>query len=69
MERGLEEMLMRYIHTDYQRFQLPVYGKGEGKRRLNELNEILSIYYVEHIGNTFDITVINSFLTKKSSRK
>ncbi|WP_430510755.1 hypothetical protein [Gottfriedia solisilvae] len=25
MERGLEEMLMRYINTDYQRFQLPVY--------------------------------------------
>lgn len=25
MERGLEEMLMRYIHTDYQRFQMPVY--------------------------------------------
>lgn len=25
MERGLEEMLMRYIYTDYQRFQLPVY--------------------------------------------
>ncbi|MGP0580248.1 hypothetical protein ACTP13_25065 [Paenibacillus peoriae] len=25
MERGLEEMLMRYIYTDYQRFQMPVY--------------------------------------------
>ncbi|MBJ6361821.1 hypothetical protein ACFOQM_11040 [Paenibacillus sp. GCM10012307] len=25
MERGLEEMLMRYILTDYQRFQMPVY--------------------------------------------
>lgn len=25
MVRGLEEMLMRYIHTDYQRFQMPVY--------------------------------------------
>lgn len=25
MDRGLEEMLMRYIHTDYQRFQMPVY--------------------------------------------
>ncbi|MES9681672.1 hypothetical protein ABWK22_01905 [Gottfriedia acidiceleris] len=25
MERGLEEMLMRYIFTDYQRFQLPLY--------------------------------------------
>jgi hypothetical protein len=25
MEKGLEEMLMRYIHTDYQRFQMPVY--------------------------------------------
>jgi hypothetical protein len=25
MKRGLEEMLMRYIHTDYQRFQMPVY--------------------------------------------
>ncbi|WP_337035218.1 hypothetical protein [Paenibacillus illinoisensis] len=25
MERGLEEMLMRYLFTDYQRFQLPVY--------------------------------------------
>src|SRR5690606_5081197 len=25
MERGLEEMLMRYIMTDYQRFQMPVY--------------------------------------------
>ncbi|MGF9890860.1 hypothetical protein ABEX78_19600 [Priestia megaterium] len=25
MERGLEEMLMRYIYTDYQRFQLPIY--------------------------------------------
>lgn len=25
MERGLEEMLMRYIHTNYQRFQMPVY--------------------------------------------
>lgn len=25
MERGLEEMLMRYIRTDYQRFQMPIY--------------------------------------------
>ncbi|WP_235851674.1 hypothetical protein [Heyndrickxia camelliae] len=25
MEKGLEEMLMRYILTDYQRFQMPVY--------------------------------------------
>lgn len=25
MERGLEEMLMRWILTDYQRFQMPVY--------------------------------------------
>lgn len=25
MERGLEEMLMRYIYTNYQRFQMPVY--------------------------------------------
>lgn len=25
MEGGLEEMLMRYLHTDYQRFQMPVY--------------------------------------------
>lgn len=25
MERGLEEMLMRYIFTDYQRFQMPLY--------------------------------------------
>jgi hypothetical protein len=25
MEKGLEEMLMRYIHTDYQRFQMPIY--------------------------------------------
>lgn len=25
MKRGLEEMLMRYIFTDYQRFQLPLY--------------------------------------------
>lgn len=25
MEKGLEEMVMRYINTDYQRFQLPVY--------------------------------------------
>ncbi|OKP88785.1 hypothetical protein A3842_05030 [Paenibacillus sp. P3E] len=25
MECGLEEMLMGYIHTDYQRFQMPVY--------------------------------------------
>ncbi|CEG02213.1 hypothetical protein [Bacillus sp. B-jedd] len=25
MEGGLEEMLMRYIHTEYQRFQMPVY--------------------------------------------
>lgn len=25
MDRGLEEMLMRYILTDYQRFQMPVY--------------------------------------------
>ncbi|QPA61257.1 hypothetical protein [Lysinibacillus sphaericus] len=25
MERGLEEMLMRYLQTDYQRFQLPLY--------------------------------------------
>jgi len=25
MEKGLEEMLMRYIHTDYQRFQMPLY--------------------------------------------
>jgi hypothetical protein len=31
MERGLEEMLFRYIHTDYQRFQMPVY--------CNELDE------------------------------
>ena len=27
MKRGLEEMLMRYIHTDYQRFQMPLYFK------------------------------------------
>ncbi|MBA4544183.1 hypothetical protein H1164_15070 [Thermoactinomyces daqus] len=25
MTKGLEEMLMRYIHTDYQRFQMPVH--------------------------------------------
>lgn len=25
MKRGLEEMLMRYIFTDYQRFQMPLY--------------------------------------------
>src|SRR5699024_8176509 len=25
MSGGLEEMLMRYIHTDYQRFQMPVF--------------------------------------------
>lgn len=25
MKRGLEEMLMRYIYTDYQRFQMPLY--------------------------------------------
>lgn len=25
MKRGLEEMLMRYIKTDYQRFQMPLY--------------------------------------------
>lgn len=25
MERGLEEMLMRYLNTDYQRFQMPLY--------------------------------------------
>jgi hypothetical protein len=25
MQRGLEEMLMRYILTDYQRFQMPIY--------------------------------------------
>jgi hypothetical protein len=25
MPGGLEEMLMRYIHTDYQRFQMPIY--------------------------------------------
>lgn len=25
MQRGLEEMLMRYIYTDYQRFQMPLY--------------------------------------------
>lgn len=25
MQRGLEEMLMRYIFTDYQRFQMPLY--------------------------------------------
>lgn len=25
MENGLEEMLMRYIYTDYQRFQMPLY--------------------------------------------
>jgi hypothetical protein len=34
MEKGLEEMLMRYIHTDYQRFQMPVYCS-----KLNERGE------------------------------
>lgn len=27
MNRGLEVMLMRYIHTNYQRFQMPLYFK------------------------------------------
>jgi hypothetical protein len=32
MDKGLEEMLMRYIHTDYLRFQMPLY--------FNHLHEI-----------------------------
>lgn len=35
MERGLEEMLMRYIYTDYQRFQMPVYCNS-----VNEAGEV-----------------------------
>lgn len=35
MTRGLEEMLMRYIFTDYQRFQMPLYFS-----KLNEEGEI-----------------------------
>lgn len=32
MDRGLEEMLMRYIHTDYQRLQMPIYCSNIDKK-------------------------------------